>query len=441
MPLQKVYSFGLILSARIAGAASLFAVNLLIVHYLGFEALATYAVFVSLVSITAVVMSAGFTAIAPVFVAEYAKKKQPELLKGFTRTALRQGSLLLALLAAVLLLIPWLGNRMLFIDNLELAAAVLITSAATAVLGFNSAVLVGMKKQISALIPETFMRPVIFLTLSGIFFAAGIVTSIYEVLWLLAFSVWLTFALVLIRDRKMHRDFSTIRQMKERIRWRNASLPWMGITLLWDFMIDLVLLLTSILAGSIEIAILHICFRYRVLAGFGMRTIYTLLMPEITEHAVEGNREGVSHKLFQVNLASLVYSIAVMICFAVLGKMLLGLFSPEAVVGVPILLLVSTTMLIRAVFGPAPLVLAVHNFHMITLIVSLVCMIGAVAFIGASFDYFGVMAAAIGYTGANLMISSILWYLAKKKTGIDCSIFARLLHNSKLDKSCNSMPT
>ena len=77
MSLQKIYRFGLLFCARIVGAASLFAVNLLIVRFLGIESLATYAIFVSLVSILAVVISTGFTAIAPIFVIEYSEKKQP----------------------------------------------------------------------------------------------------------------------------------------------------------------------------------------------------------------------------------------------------------------------------------------------------------------------------------------------------------------------------
>ena len=431
MLLQKLIRFGVLFSARIAGAASLFAANLLIVRYLGIEALATYAVFVSLVSILAVIISSGFTAVAPVFVAEYSKKKQPELLKGFLRAGLHQGGLIAGFLTLLLLLTGWLVGKLPFVNNLEIALGVLLTAIATAFLGFNGGVLVGMKKQVAALIPETFLRPVLFMILSGLFLGGGLITTIDEVLWLLAFSVWLTFGFVLFRDRKMRNIFSSVPSQKEKPRWRKATLPWMGVTLVWDFMIDLVLLLTSIFAGSVEIAILHICFRYRVLAGFGMRVIHSLLMPEITERVVEEDYQGVGRKLFQVNFASLVYALGIMGCFAILGNWLLGLFSPEAATAVPILLTVSATMVIRAIFGPAPLVLATHNFHMITLAVSLVCVVFAMVFIAASVSQFGIMAAAMGYTGANLLISAALWYFTKKKTGIDCSIFAKFIRGRK----------
>ncbi len=432
MPLQKIFRFGVLFSARIAGAASLFAANLLIVRYLGIEALATFAVFVSLVSILAVIISSGFTAVAPVFVAEYSKRGQPELLKGFLNAALNQGGVIAGLLGVLLIITGWLVGKLPFVNNLEMAIGVLLTAVATAFLGFNGGVLVGMKKQVAALLPETFLRPVVFMALSGLFLAGGLITSIDEVLWLLAFSVWLTFGFVLVRDRNLRKNFSDISSRKERPRWRKATLPWMGVTLVWDFMIDLVLLLTSIFAGSVEIAILHICFRYRVLAGFGMRVIHTLLMPEITEHVVDKDYSGVGRKLFQVNIASLVYALSVMGCFALFGSWLLGLFSPEAVAAVPILLTVSATMVIRAIFGPAPLVLATHNFHMITLSVSLVCVVFAMVLIAALVPQIGVMAAAIGYTIANFFISVTLWYFTKKKTGIDCSIFARFFNSKKL---------
>ncbi len=440
MPQKRLIRFGLLLSARMAGAAALFAANLLIARYLGFEALATYAIFVALVSISAVLISSGHTAIAPVFIAEYSARNQPGLLRGFMRTAFARGALLLAFFLIGVLLIDWFGGTLPVVTDLEMALAVVAAAAATAILGFNSAVLVGMKKQVAALIPETFVRPVLFMSLAGLFLATGLITKISEVLWLLTFCVWLTFGFMLFRDRKMHKAVSEVKQETDPKRWRRASLPWMGISLLWDFMVDLVLLMTSIFAGSVEIAILHICFRYRVLAGFGMRTIHTLLMPEITENAVSGDKDGVRRKLFQVNLASLGYSSAAMLCFAILGTWLLGIFSPDAVNAVPILLIVSATMVIRAIFGPAPLVLAIHNFHMTTLTVSAISMIAAMVFIGATFAHLGIMAAAIGYTGANLMISGTLWYLTKKKTGIDCSIFVRPLMKSRPGGRLRSEP-
>ena len=352
----------MLFSARIAGAASLFAVNLLIVRFLGIEALGNFAVFVSLTSIIAVVLASGFTAIAPVLAAEYSAKQQQGLLKGFVMAAVKQGGILLSLIATGFLAYWYSGAELPFLTSHMAGLAMLVTAIATAFVGFNGAVLIGLKKQVAGTIPETFFRPVSFLVLTFGLLASGIIGNIQEIYWLLAISAWITLGIVLIRDRKLRDQFGKVQQVQDQSRWRRASFPWMGITLLWDFMIDLILLLTSLLAGSIEIAILHICFRYRVLAGFGMRTLHNLMMPEITEETISGNRDGIQRKLFQLNITSLLYTLAVLGCFAILGGYLLGIFSTAAVNAVPILLIVSATMVVRAVFGPAPMILAIHNF-------------------------------------------------------------------------------
>ena len=430
--IQKFNRFGLLFSARMAGAASLFAVNLLIARFLGLDALATYAICVSLISVLAIVVSTGFPAIAPVLVAEYSKKKQPELIKGFQKTALKRGGLLFAALLLCLLPIWLFKVHTVYFGSVSMVLTVMLGAAVTAILSFNGAVLVGMKKQILGLLPETFIRPVVFLLLALGSLATGIVSSIDQVLWLLTASICLTLVYVFIRDRKLRQKFSNLEPKTDTKRWKQASLPWMGISLLWDFMIDLVLLLTSLLAGSIEIAILHICFRYRVLAGFGMRTIHTLLMPEITEHAVSNDERSVKRKLRQLNSLSLIYSLGSIAGFLFLGDWLLGIFSIEADIALPVLLTISTTMVIRAIFGPSPLILAIHGFHLATLWVSFSAVLGATAFVIATFADLGIMAAAVGYTGANLAISVVLWYVAKRKTGIDCSILAGLFDKSSL---------
>ena len=435
---RKLIRFGLLLAARFCGAASLFAVNLLIVKHLGLESLATYAVFVSLVSILAIIVSTGYPAIAPIFVAEYSKKKQPQLLKGFTTTALRQGCILFGLLATSTAVTVSMTINILEHELLYMVPAILAAAAATAILGLNGAVFVGMKKQVAGLLPETFVRPVLFLGFAFVFLTTGAVTEINGVLWLLTFSVWLTFGIVLFRDRKLHREFSSVSQESDGHRWRSASLPWMGISLLWDFMIDLVLLMTSLIAGSVEIAVLHICFRYRVLAGFGMRTIHTLLMPEITESAVSKNPEEVHRKILQLNIASFVYSVGVLVVFAALGNWLIGIFSIETGLALPVLLIVSATMVIRSIFGPAPLILAIHSFHKDTLWASLVGVVLMTGFLVTTYGHFGILAAAIGYSTANLFISATLWYTTKRKTGINCSIFSGFLGKNSARRSLDN---
>ncbi len=432
---QKFKRFCLIFSARIAGAGALFAANLLIARELGFENLATYAVFVSFVSIGAVIVSSGFPAVAPIFVTEYSTLDKPGYIKGFARKALGQGAKLCFLLSAIFICLWTLNLDTSLFARIDVVIAIMIAIYATALLSLNGSVLVGMKKQVAGLLPETFIRPVIFLAFLTAFLWFGNSNEIDVVLWLITGSLLVTCGIVALRDRNIYKRITSEETCSENTRWKSAAYPWMGISLLWDFMIDLVILLVSIMASSIELAILHICFRYRVLAGFGMRTIHTLMMPEITQDCVKKDKQKLQSNILLLNSVSLVYSLAVLLAFALFGSYALAIFSPEAASSVPVLLLVTSTMIIRAAFGPGPLLLAIHGLHKYTLISSIIGLSLGGAFILTTYDTIGIISAAIGYTGANLIISASLWILAKRKTGIDTSIFGGISRRLKSSKN------
>jgi len=416
--------FSVLVIGRLAGALAVFMVNILVVRYLGIEALGQFAIFVSLVSILTICLPIGFNSVASIFATEYTTKNQHGLLKGYIFTALTNLFLVSGLAILIITVSGYLAPQILFGNNLIFASVVLVTAIATSLLNLNSATMIGLKRQIAGLLPETLIRPLLMLFGTFVLLELYSSANLFAVMLIAALASWLAVIFVYFTDVKFRRSIVANKMERDLPRWRRASYPWMATSLLWDYMIDIVLLVTALISGAAEIAILHICFRYRVLAGFGMRTIYTLLMPEITESKVTNNLGQVNRKLAQANTASIVYSIAVLTVFVVFGEWLLGLFSPEISQGWAILIVVSLTMLFRAVFGPAPLVLAIHNLHLTTAVVSLLGLVIALGTIMLLYQEIGLLAAAIGYSLANLFVSLVLWRYAKNKTGIDCSIFS-----------------
>ncbi|MCF6320795.1 MAG: hypothetical protein L3J32_03395 [Rhizobiaceae bacterium] len=418
--------FSVLVIGRLGGALAVFMVNILVVRYLGIEALGQFAIFVSLVSILTICLPIGFSSVASIFATEYTTKNQPGLLKGYLFTALKNLFLVSGLIALFISVMGYLVPQLLLGNSLIFAIIVLVTAIATSLLNLNSATMIGLKRQIAGLLPETLIRPL--LMLSGTFVLLEIFNSVnlFAVMSIAALASWLAVVFVYFTDSKFRRSIVGTKMERDLPRWKKATYPWMATSLLWDYMIDIVLLVTAFVSGAAEVAILHICFRYRVLAGFGMRTIYTLLMPEITESKVNKNLTEVNRKLIQANIASIAYSIVVLAVFVVIGEWLLGLFSPEISQGWVILIIVSLTMLFRAIFGPAPLVLAIHNLHVVTAVISGFGLVIALGIILLFYQEFGLLAAAVGYSLANLFVSLVLWKYAKNKTGIDCSIFSIL---------------
>jgi len=411
-----------VMAGRVGGALAIFFVNILIARNLGAEALGTYAIFVALVAILALCLSIGYNSTAAVFASEYKTTGKKSLLKGYIQTSLKYTFFSSAFLL-ITLLIVWILAPHLLADNRAIFALfVIITAIGAAILNLNSAICVGLGQQVTGLLPETLIRPLLIgVTL---FLIINRVPDIYWVMGLSAIATWLALVFACFGAARHLSGYKKISSQFDLNRWKKASRPWLATSLLWDYMIDLVLILTSLLAGAVEIAILHVSFRYRVLAGFGMRTIYLLLMPEISKSSIDGNKQKLHQKIAQANWASLIYSLAVILLFVIFGNWLLALFSVEFTSGLPVLIIISLTMLIRAIFGPSALVLAVNNLHLATAAISLLGLVVTMAIILVFFAQFSLLAVAIAYSASNLMVSIMLWIHAKNKTGIDCSIFA-----------------
>ncbi|MFK5978225.1 MAG: hypothetical protein QM488_05000 [Rhizobiaceae bacterium] len=421
-----LFKFMLLLTGRLGGALAIFLVNIMVARNLGMEALGTYAVFVSMVSILTICLPLGYNSVASIFTTEYITTDQPGLLKGYVVTSVKQ-ILLSATFLTLLLFAGWfLFPQFIQSNQLGLGIVILVTAMGTSLLNLNSAIMVGMKHQVAGLLPEMLIRPVFLLLGVFVLFSLHSATGINAVLGISAIATWIAVIISSINMGKLRAFYQNSCAKYNKHHWRDATYPWLATSLLWDYLIDLILLLTSIMAGAAELAVLYICFRYRVLAGFGMRTIYLLLMPEITEHAVLKNTDELTRKISLANQASLIYSIAVIAFFALFGNQLISLFSTEITDALPILVIVSFTMVIRAVFGPATLVLAVHNLHKITAAISLAGLIIAIAAILLFYSTYGILAAAIAYSLSNLFISASLWRYSKIKTGIDSSVFANI---------------
>ena len=416
--------FVVLVVSRLAGALAIFAVNLLIARHAGLETLGSYAIFASLVSILTICLPVGFNSIATIFSTEYSTTQNTGMLKGFVQTALfyiavATGSLLFVSIIAFYL-VPDLLNSM----DLGFCLGVIVAGCACALLNLNSAVKTGLNQQLSGLLPETLARPLLMLSGILIVFEFGSATGIFEIIWTAALSSWLALVVVLIINSRFAKNIIATPALFDLKRWKSASYPWMATSLLWDYMIDLILLLSSVLLGAAEIAILHICFRYRVLTGFGMRSIYTLLMPKITAHKFSGETDQMHRKLIFANAGAFIYSVCVMVGFLIFGEWLLSLFSSRISEGLPVLIIVSLTMVIRSVFGPAPIILAIHNLHYGTTIISFGGILIAITTIFVFHQNYGLIAVAAGYSLSNLFVSVSLWLYAMNRTGIDCSLFS-----------------
>ena len=299
-------TLSILTAARLAGAALMFGLTLLITRKLGPEALADFATAMALASIAAVLMTVGVHAFAPMLAAQYRATEKVALLRGLARTGRRlimlAGSAGIALGIAVLVGAPNLSDHW--------RQAILFAMVAAPGMAFvmlHGGLLTGLQKQRAAQLPDTFVRPALALLATFVLIALLPTVQLSAVLMVLVAAVWLT---VIVQLIYLSRALPNGHAETDGKKWRGMAPSWLTIALVWDYAIELFLLVAALIALPLEIALLHICFRYRVLAGFGVRSIYAVCQPKIHTAIARNDRHEAARMIAGTNVLSLGYSLA-----------------------------------------------------------------------------------------------------------------------------------
>lgn len=424
--LRLVSVSSLLTGARLLGAVATLVLMLILTRHFGADVAAGFAVCMALATTIAIVGLFGLQAFSPILIAEYNKTAQYGYLRGFVLFGSTASIGLTATLVLGLHVVEWLGVLSLIgIElNRSLMTAASVVAIASVALGFSASVLTGFHKQPKAQLPESVLRP--FLLLCAIAVLALVVAEpkLTHVLALAGFASVIAAAFVVAFLWREMGKVPVAPLTMDTARWVRMAPPWLSIALVWDNMIELLLLLAAALAGATEVVLLHICFRYRVLAGFGMRSIYSVSQPRIYEALAAGDSPAVRAIIGMTNILALVYGVFVLAFVALFADILLGLFGSEFTDGKVLLLTICSLIVIRAIFGPAMAVLGANGAQMPVALVLIVALVVAITASLVLFPIFGVLAIGIAYTGANALSAFALWLLARHKFNLDCAIWA-----------------
>lgn len=424
--LRLISVSSLLTGARLLGAMATLVIMLILTRHFGADVAAGFAVCMAMAATIATVGLLGLQAFSPILVAEYNKTAQYGHLRGFVLFGGIVSIGLTVTLVVGLHFVEWLGVFALM--GLELKQSMLTAASVVAIAGvalaFSAGVLTGFHKQPEAQLPESLLRP--FLMLSAIAALALLVVEpkLTNVLALAGAASVVAAAVVIAFLWRQMRQVPAAPMCMDKARWLRMAPPWLSIALVWDNMIELLLLLAAALVGATEVVLLHICFRYRVLAGFGMRSIYSVSQPRIYEALAAGNSQAVKAIIGMTNILALVYGVVVLAFVALFADILLGLFGSQFRDGKVLLLTICSLIFIRAIFGPAMAVLGANGAQMLVALILVGGFIIAMAASFLLFPYFGVLAIGIAYTGANALSAFALWWLARHKFNLDCGIWA-----------------
>jgi O-antigen/teichoic acid export membrane protein len=420
---------GLIFAARIGGAGVTFLAQAAIARLWGAETLGDYLLLLAAINLLAVALPLGFQAVGTYFSAEYAAAGDGRMLWRFIGHAYAY-ILVMTLLATLLLpaLAGILGEPGEALSRHGVPAVVL--AFGSAMVFFNGAVLIGLKRPLWAFAADTLFRPLVLV--AALAAAALMATSAVSGLDLLVTGFAFGFAgfalahfhLVVRAARTVPRSMPSRRA--ELGRWWRFAMPLVAIGLAADFYFDIDLLLLSGHLSREELAVFGVCTRVFSLVSFGVVAVYSVVVPDLFDAGARRDAAALERRIGDANLVACGLAVVLCIGMAIGGPLMLMLFGPEFGAGYWPLLVLCLSLVVRAGFGPAALVLSMHDKPQLSLPgVAL----GMVVLVLANLwlvPPLGLMGAALAALASILVWSLALWFTALRATGIDVSLLARL---------------
>jgi O-antigen/teichoic acid export membrane protein len=293
----------------------------------------------------------------------------------------------------------------------------------------SGAMLVGLKRPFAGFFAETLLRPL--LAIAGFTLALSATTpleSIDRLLWVLAIGytgVAILQLVMLLRTTGEIPLEAKPRPLEWR-RWWRFAVPWMALAVAGDFLFDIDLLLLAGHLSREDLAIFGVCTRVFSLVAFGVGAVYAVTMPDMFESEAMADRAGFHRKIGEANLVATGLSVVLLVIVLILSPLAFMLFGPAFQAGVVPLAILCVGLVIRSVFGPASVVLSIHNRPYASLPAVAASLATLVVANLALVPPFGLMGAAFAALAAMTVWSAALWFTALRVAGVDVSIRARL---------------
>src|SRR5690606_29358820 len=356
---KSVFVFAL----RVGGAGAIFLVQAAMARLWGSTVLGDFILVVAVSNLVSVAMPLGFQTVGNYFAAEYRAKGEGRHLRRFLVRA--YGHIVVIGVPLILFGAPltrFLGEAGPHLEPIWTPMAIL--AFCNAVVFVNAAILIGLKRPLAGWAADMLFRPLLVISTFAVAAAVFGGPALWSMLWMLAlcYSVVTAFhfGVVLHAALGVPTTETEIRRSEARRWWRFAT-PWVLITLATDFFFDINLLMLAGLMGRDDLAVFGVCTRIFSLVSFGTVAVYARTMPDMYEADARSDRAGVARKLGEASLVATLLSLGLFAGVALFGPFALGLFGPGFEDGALPLAILCLSLVMRAIFGPASMVLSMKD--------------------------------------------------------------------------------
>ena len=399
--------------SRVAGAGAGFLAQLVLARLLTPEALGRFFAATSLAAVLGLVATQGYPGIIQRFVTRYRRPGRAGSLGAFFGQVQREtwiaGLFFTVFLLAPAILLPGLETD----SRIFLIATAICVAAATSFSIYPSLACADRKFAIG-LLPETLLRPTLFLGvalavgISGITLSAGMAVGVYA-----AVSAGLALAQFVVLKKAFASHGLNARKKLQR-RWRQEAWPLLLVLLFTTLFADLIILLTSPFLGAEALAPFGVALKISMLIGFIVQVTHQISLPDLADAHQRGSTEEMLDALLRSTLLPTLVTAAALVAAAFWGDQILRLFGPGYAAAKWGLVILIAAQLIRALAGPAPMLLTLGGRQGTNALIILACC--GVLLVGNA-----VLTPELGLLGAclSVVLVAVAW------TGLSTVMLAR----------------
>jgi O-antigen/teichoic acid export membrane protein len=413
--------------ARLAGAGAGFLAQLVLARLLPPEALGKFFAATSLAAVLGVIATQGYPGVIQRFVTRYRRPGQTALLGAFVgqvqRETLLAGSFFVALVTAPAILLPELGTDF---RILLLATAVCVASATAC--SIYPPLACADRRFALGLLPETFARPIIFLCVTvaagllGVALSAGTTVAVYAAI---------SAAMALIQFAAVPGAFPSgagRAPVGLRRRWRQEAWPLLIVLLFTTLFADVVILLSSPFLGAGLLAPFGIALKISMLIGFIVQVTHQVTLPDLAEAHQRKDKQEMLDALLRATLLPVLLTTGALVVAILWGDRILRLFGPDYAAASVGLVILIAAQLIRAIAGPAPLLLTLGGAQKTNAAISVAtCGVLIVANLALT-TRFGLLGACFAVVLAIFAWTGLCAVMLRRRMNTGASLFFVLRH-------------
>jgi O-antigen/teichoic acid export membrane protein len=342
--------------ARLAGAGAGFLAQLALARLLAPEALGKFFAATSLAAVLGMIATQGYPGVIQRFVTRYRRPGRTTQLAAFVGQVQRE-TCVATLVFTTLLVAPAVILPALDMDWRIFLIATAVCTASASSFSIYPPLACADRKFALGFLPETFARPIIFLgvalaaALSGITLSAGLAVAAFA-----AVSASLALAqFFAVRGEFPSRAGRATKSLQRR--WRHEAWPLLIVLLFTTMFADVVILLTSPFLGAETLAPFGIALKISMLIGFIVQVTHQISLPDLADAHQRKNNEEMLDALLRSTLLPVLVTAAALAGAVIWGEQILRLFGPGYAAAKWGLVMLVGAQLVRAVAGPAPMLL------------------------------------------------------------------------------------